>query len=157
MKQKDYLIVPLGGSTPKSVFKDLASRDTILSGYRRFVMPHGKNLLSKEEALTAYDNHHSQDKIHRKGTSFLLILDTGDLFFYVDHETSPPSMPTPVYEVRLDLKGVEYVYEVPTFQNDAVEFALADLYSRVGDVVRSAQVVSVVRVARKPPEARGPF
>jgi hypothetical protein len=112
-----------------------------------------------EEALKVYENHDRDSrKTHRNGTSFLLFLETDELFFYVDSQSSRPvNPPTPVYEVRIDLKGVDYVYEIPTYHGDAEEQALDDLFSRVGEAVQKASVVSVRKVDRNPPVTRGPF
>lgn len=158
MAHKEYLIVPLGERSPKAIFKELASSETILKGYTRFVLPHGCLHLSMEQALEVYENHDRDSrKIHRNGTSFLLFLETDELFFYVDSQSSLPVYRPPVYEVRIDLKGIDYVYEIPTYHSDAEEQALADLFSRVGKVVEKACVVSVRKINRNPPVARGPF
>lgn len=155
---RDYIIVPVVEDTAKATFKRLSQSDTILHGYTRFVMPQGRTLLSKERALEFVKQHEPPpNKTHRRGTSFLLVLDSDELLFYIDHETSLPIKTVDTYIVKIDLLGTEYIYEIPTAHGDAEEYALADLYSRVGDSVRKAFVVSVLKTKRNTSEVRGPF
>lgn len=141
---------PIEGASLKSVFKAQATdRNSILYGYRRFTMPRGKKPTPLQMAKDIVASQACPEKHFRRGECFVFILENKDFFFFVDLEVSPPVEPLPVYEVLLESEGVTYRFEVGTSNEDAEEYALAELYKLCGESARNARVVVVKTINHK--------